>query len=240
MSCWSTQRVVARLGAVLADALEARARILVERPALRAVIAGRLRAVERTLALAPVEAADVAARERHPHHALAVDVGAAHAEARHRHVVDFRQRGLRRVRSRERSARSRRGCRAATPRSSRRPGSASRRRSRRDALVLRRIERLVGLDVVVALAVAVGVEHERRPALRLRRVAGLVEHLGVEPADHAAPPPLRPQRVVGVVAELQVVRLEAGVDEACTSSSWDRTSRARRSRRSSGNSFADG
>ena len=52
-------RVVARLGAVLADALEARARILVERPALGAVIAGRLRPVERPLALAAIEAAEM-------------------------------------------------------------------------------------------------------------------------------------------------------------------------------------
>src|SRR3981189_2891993 len=78
--------VVARLGAVFADAVEARPRILVERPALRAMIAGRLWSVERTLALAPVEAADVAARERNPHHALAVDIAAARAEAWHRDV----------------------------------------------------------------------------------------------------------------------------------------------------------
>ena len=89
--------VVARLGAVLADAVEARPWILVERPALRAMIAGRLRSVERTLALAPVEAADMTACERHPHHALAVDIASARAEARHRYVVDFRQRGFRRV-----------------------------------------------------------------------------------------------------------------------------------------------
>src|SRR5499425_26836 len=42
--------VVARLGAVLADAFEARPRILVERPALRTLIAGRLGSVERAFA----------------------------------------------------------------------------------------------------------------------------------------------------------------------------------------------
>src|SRR5262249_59474815 len=83
--------VVARLGAVLADALEAGSRILVERPALGAMIAGRLRAVERSLTLAPIEAADVAARERYPHHALAVDIAAARAEARHRDIEDLGQ-----------------------------------------------------------------------------------------------------------------------------------------------------
>src|SRR5271169_50150 len=39
-----------------------------------------------------------------------------------------------------------------------------------DALVLLRIDRLVRLDIGVALAVAVGVEHQRGPALRLRGV----------------------------------------------------------------------
>src|SRR3954451_18787148 len=80
-------RVVARLGAVLADALEAWAGILVERPALRAVVAGRLRAVERALAQTAIEHAHVPARERHPDAALLVDVAAAWAEARQRHVV---------------------------------------------------------------------------------------------------------------------------------------------------------
>ena len=74
------------------------------------------------------------------------------------------------------------------------------------------IDRLVGLDVFVALAVAVGVEHERRPALRLRRVASLVEHSRVHPSGHG-PRAAQPERVVGVVAELRVMRAEAGVDE---------------------------
>src|ERR1700730_3034474 len=51
--------VVARLGAVVADALEAWAGIFVERPALRAMIAGRFRSVERALALGTVEAAEM-------------------------------------------------------------------------------------------------------------------------------------------------------------------------------------
>src|SRR5438552_1890079 len=56
----------------------------------------------------------------------------------------------------------------------------------------------------VTSAVAVGVDDDRRPALRFRRVAGLKEHLGVHPADHAG---LRaalahPQRPVCIVAEV--------------------------------------
>ena len=71
----------------------------------------------------------------------------------------------------------------------------------------------IRLDIVVALAIAVGVEHERRPALRLRRIAGLVKHFGVDPAGHRAGA-AEPQRVVGVVAELQMMGAKAGVDEA--------------------------
>src|SRR5438094_686316 len=72
-----------------------------------------------------------------------------------------------------------------------------------DALVLCRIDRLVRLDIIVALAVAVGVEDQRRPALRLLLVAGLLEDFAVEPADDRG---LRtagtgPQRVVGVLGE---------------------------------------
>src|SRR5580704_7939625 len=86
--------VVARLGAVVADALEARAGIFVEGPAFRAMIAGRLGTVERTLALAAIESAEMAASQRHPDHALTVDIAAARAKARHRGVIDFRELGL--------------------------------------------------------------------------------------------------------------------------------------------------
>ena len=47
-----------------------------------------------------------------------------------------------------------------------------------------------GSDVLVALAVAVGVEDERGPALRLLFVAGLVEHLRVRASRRPGPPPL--------------------------------------------------
>src|SRR5205814_3646230 len=93
-------RVIARLGAVLPDALKTGAGVLIERPAFWAVIAGGLRSVERPLALAPVEAADVAASHRRPHDTLLVDVGAADAEVRLRHVVDLGKRRRRRVRPR--------------------------------------------------------------------------------------------------------------------------------------------
>ena len=85
----------------------------------------------------------------------------------------------------------------------------------RDALVLRRIDRLIGLDPFVALAVAVGVEHERRPALRALHVAGLFQHPAIDPAGHAraGAAAREPQRVVGVLGEDQVMGREAGVDQ---------------------------
>src|SRR5262245_43762784 len=74
--------IIARLGAVVADALETWAGVLIERPAFWTVIAGCLRPVERTLAFPPVETRQVAARQRRPHYTLFVDVGAADAESR--------------------------------------------------------------------------------------------------------------------------------------------------------------
>src|SRR5262245_24484818 len=62
--------VVARLGAVVANALESRSRIFVEAPSLRAVIAGRGRSVQRSFAFCAIEAADMATGERNPEHAF--------------------------------------------------------------------------------------------------------------------------------------------------------------------------
>ena len=108
-----------------------------------------------------------------------------------------------------------------------------------DALVLGGIDRLVRLDVFVALAVAVGVEHERRPALRLGGVAGLVEHLGVEPAGDRAGAAestacrRRRSRTAGDACRSRCRR-------RCTSSSSDRASPTWRPIFSSGNALADG
>src|SRR5207249_12023932 len=89
--------VVARLCAVVADAMETGAGIFIERPAFGAVIAGGLRSVQWTFALSPVEACQMAARERRPHDTLLVDVSAADAEAGRRDIIDFRERRLGRI-----------------------------------------------------------------------------------------------------------------------------------------------
>ena len=163
------------------------------------------------LALAAVEHAHVAARQRDPNAALLVDVAAARAEARQRHVVLFGQRLVRvlgRIDAHD-------GAGVAAQRAPHRAvGRARHHRieGRADAHVLARLLRLAGLGVLVTLAVAVGVEHQRGPALRLLDVAGLVEHLGVDPADIAAAAAgAGPDRLVGVVAELQMMRAEAGL-----------------------------
>ena len=130
--------------------------------------------------------AEMAARQRRPEHAVAVDVAAARPVAGQRRLVDF---------GRARCASDRRPGSTRTTQ----PGYPSdgapdravdrvhgdRVEASDDALVLGRVDRLVGLDIVVALAVAVGVEDERRPALRFLLVAGLLEHLAIEPADDA-------------------------------------------------------
>src|SRR3989338_4013728 len=152
----------------------------------------------------------MAASKRHPHHTLLVDVGAAHAEGRHRYVVNLRERRLRRIGSRDKpdDGSGVTKCRA--------PNRAVNRarhhgvEARDDPLVLGGVDRLIGLDVLVALAVAVGVEYEGGPALRFREITRLVEYLGVNPADHW-PATAGPQRVVSVIAELQVMRTEAGI-----------------------------
>src|SRR5437899_9016318 len=78
--------VVAGFRTVLADAFEPGSGILVEGPALGAVIACRLRPSQRCFALAAIETAEMSAGERDPHDAVAVDVRAARAEAWRRDV----------------------------------------------------------------------------------------------------------------------------------------------------------
>src|SRR5258708_18121320 len=72
--------VIARLGAVLTDAFEARAGILIDRPAFRTMIAGGVRPIERAFALAAVEASEATAPQRRPDHAPTVDIAPADSQ----------------------------------------------------------------------------------------------------------------------------------------------------------------
>ncbi|PYU92305.1 MAG: hypothetical protein DMG25_12300 [Acidobacteria bacterium] len=71
---------------------------------------------------------------------------------------------------------------------------------------------MVGLHIGVPLSIAVGVENECGPALRLLLIVGFFEHLGVQPADHPTAT-AGPQRVVGILGKLQVVRAETRAHE---------------------------
>src|SRR6185503_6530789 len=78
-----------------------------------------------------------------------------------------------------------------------------------DAVILLRIDRLIRLGPAAGdLAVAVGVDDARAPALRRARIVRLVERHGVEPADGIV---LAEHQVV-VLVEIIVVRGEAAVD----------------------------
>src|SRR5579872_3571214 len=157
--------VVTRFRAVISYAFEAGARVFVKRPAFRAMIASGLGPIEGTLAFTTVKAAEVAAGKRHPYDAFLVDVTAAHAKAGRRYVVDLGQGGFRGM-----GARHNPYHRAGISADSSPDGTVYRARHHRveaghDAFVLGGIDRLVGLDVVVSLAVPVGVQDQRRPAL---------------------------------------------------------------------------
>jgi hypothetical protein len=79
------------------------------------------------------------------------------------------------------------------------------------------IDRLAGLVIALAApAVAVGIDHERGPALRRRRVAGRPEFLRVHPADDgvlALCVVAEPERVRVVRGIVQVLGAEASIDE---------------------------
>ena len=174
------------------------------------------RPVEGTLALASIEARQVSARQHGPDHVVAVHVHAARSKSLParlrvvpRDLVDFRERGCRRIRSGHQTNQRARHAEDGTPD---RSVDRTRRHAverRVDSFVLRRIDRLIGLDVGVALAVAVRVQDEYGPPLRLLLVVRLVVHLRVEPAlDRTAAG--EPEHAV--VVEIQVMRTEAGID----------------------------
>ena len=154
-------------------ALQRRPRQGIKTPTFWAFLA-RLgpRTIERAFASAAIEAADMAAVERHPHDAIAIHIHAANAIARQWHSVDLGQRRVGRIRS---------GIDAqdiARMRQARAPDRAVRRahgdavKSKWNAGILARIKRLAGLVIaLVAPAVAVGIDHERAPALRRRSIA---------------------------------------------------------------------
>src|SRR5262249_8905159 len=156
---------------------------------------------EAPLALAAVEARDVPARERDPRHTAAVDVESAHAVAGRWNSIDFGQGRLGRIRAglQPQNETGMTDVRSPDRAVDRVVGDAV--EAETDARVLGGIAGLIRLDPRVALAVAVGVDDERRPALRFPGVVRLPEHLRVDPADDR-------ELVLQIVAEPQrVVRV---------------------------------
>src|SRR4029077_13374442 len=68
---------------------------------------------------------------------------------------------------------------------------------------------------VIPLAVAVGIENESGPTLRLRGIASLLKPLPVQPAhDSAESAAAEPQSIVGVPRELEMMGVETCVDQS--------------------------
>ena len=83
--------VIARLGAILLEALESRPGKTVVGKAFRAMVARRGRAVERALALSAVEADETAVRARSPDHAILVDIATAQADEARWKGIELRE-----------------------------------------------------------------------------------------------------------------------------------------------------
>ena len=81
----------------------------------------------------------------------------------------------------------------------------------RDPLILCRIERLIGFDVVIAPAVPVGVQHEGRPSLRFPSspVSSSTFRFSQPTTPLPGPPALVHSVLVASLGEHEMVRLEA-------------------------------
>src|SRR4029077_11215749 len=73
--------------------------------------------------------------------------------------------------------------------------------------------------VVIALAIAVGVDNEGCPTDSFLRVVCFIPHFCVDPACYRAGAG-QPQSIVGVIAELRMMRAEASVDEVILHRLW--------------------
>src|SRR5262249_5941890 len=171
------------------------------------------RTVERALAFATIEACEMAACKWSPNDAVARDIESAGREALNRgfrifprQFVDFSERGLGRIRPWVDSDNPTWKTEDRSPNGTIRPIDSHAIERTGAAFILHWIDGLIGLDVRVALAVAVRIEDERRPTLRFLFVAGLIEHLHVQPTnDITTAAAGRPERVIRILCELQVV-----------------------------------
>src|SRR5215470_17423394 len=132
----------------------------------------------------------MAAGNHRPNNSVAINIEPARREPVNRsfwivpwQFVDFRKSCCRGIGSRVQPDYGTRKTQYRSPDRSIRRADGDTVESSIDSLVFSSINGLVRLHIFVALSVAVGIEDERRPALRLLFIVGFVEHLGVEPAD---------------------------------------------------------
>src|SRR5262249_57319204 len=118
-------------------------------------------------ALCGSEAGEVAARQRQPLHAVTADVSAAWTEAWRRRFVNLSESGVRGIGAGYGPNHISGISHDCSPDGTVRRTHCDGVGVNKDAFVLRRIHRLVGLYVYIALPVALGVEDEPCPSLRL-------------------------------------------------------------------------
>src|SRR5215204_2528075 len=153
----------------------------------------------------------MAAGQRRPEHAIAVDVASARPVTRERWFIDLGERGVWWIGSRSKANDIAREAERRAPNRPVHRVDADAVKRRRHALVLRRMYRLLRLDIIIPLTIAVGVEDKRSPALRLLFVPCLFEYFAIEPSDDTArrSTGAGPQRVAGILSEHEMMRLEA-------------------------------
>src|SRR5262249_16628198 len=137
-------------------------------------------------ALVAVEADEITAHTCGPGDALAVQVHSANAEFGRRKLVGLGQSRYRRIRTQihPHDPASTRRIRAPAAAVIRVDGDTV--KAEVEAFVFAGVDRSIGLDVIVALAVAVGVDDEWSPALCFSGVARLQEYPGVDPSQFRA------------------------------------------------------
>ncbi len=174
------------------------------------MLPGGCRTVEWSLTLATVEAGKMSAGEHGPDHAVAINIHSARREALYGglrivpwHFVYFRERGFCRIRSRIQPHDSARETESRAPDGAVGGAWSHCIETNLDAFIFRRIDGLIRLHVIIALAVAVGVQDEWSPAL---------PHFRVQPANLITSGITEPQSVVRILGEHQVLRAGAHVD----------------------------
>src|ERR1700733_13656605 len=135
--------------------------------------------IQRTFALAAIEAGEVSAGEHGPHHAVGIDVEPAGRESLDlrggsvpRNFVVFGQSRMRGVGAGNQMNNPTGKAQNRSPDGPVLGADGHAVKPDIEALVLGGIDRLVRLDIRIALAVAIGVENDRRPSLRLFFVMG--------------------------------------------------------------------